>query len=42
MLEVLDPIIGANFAEQVVDLFDFDLELIDDRKSQRKESNNGY
>lgn len=41
MLEVLGPIIGANFAEQVIYLLDLDLKLIDYRKGEGKERNNG-
>lgn len=41
MFEVLDLVVRTNLAKQVIDLFDFDLELVDNGESQRKESNNG-
>lgn len=42
VLEVLGPIVGADLAEQAINLLDLDLELVDDGNGEGEERNNGH
>lgn len=42
VLEVLGPIVGADLAEQVINLLDLDLELVDDGNGEGEQRNNGH